>query len=416
MLDLLTVNPNNRIVSPFAAIEPPLWAGLIASNYRNQGKEVRMLDAEALDWSTEATAMEIVVQQPRQVLIVVMGNNPSVSSTPKMKATKALIEMLPQDYNIKVTGLHPSAVPYETEKELGVSVLEGKVFEGTPDMPWELLPMDKYKAHNWHCLDSSPRSPYGVVYTSLGCPFDCSFCNIHALYGNSHRVWYREPKAVVTEIDLLVNKYKVRNIKFWDELFTLNQKHIIDICNRLIKQNYNLNIWAYARVDTVGFDTLALMKQAGINWLAYGFESGSNKVLEASNKKASRQEAIKAVNMTHDAGINIIGNFMFGLPGDTEETMQETLEFAKSLDLEYANFYVARAYPGSRIYKGSKYWESYNQFGIDSDKVSKFRNKAFIEFFADPNYIHRIRAKFGKQAVRQIEDMLEFGKPVTRSS
>jgi len=411
LLDLLIVNPNNRIVSPFAGIEPPLWAGIIASYYKEQGQRVAILDAEAEDLTVEQTVEAIKNTNPRMIIIVVMGNNPSASSTPKMKVTKKLVEKIKGYYDIVVTGLHPSALPIETEMELGVPVLKGRIFEGMPNMPWELLPMDKYRAHNWHCLDGSPRNPYAVVYTSLGCPFDCSFCNIHALYDGKHKVWHRRPSKVVEEIDLLVNKYKVRNIKFWDELFTLNKEHIEDICNELIKRHYDLNIWAYARVDTVNLDMLTSMKQADINWLAYGFESGSDEVLAKSNKKASKAEAIRAVNITHDAGINIIGNFMFGLPGDTGKTMQETLDFAKGLEVEYANFYVAKAYPGSNIYKGNKDWASYSQFGEDDSKTNKFRDKAFIEFFTDRDYLDRIENRFGKQAVGHIKTMLEFGKP-----
>lgn len=416
MLDLLIVNPNNRIVSPFAAVEPPLWAGLIASHYKEQGQRVSILDAEVANLTTEQTVEAIRNTNPRMVLIVVMGNNPSVSSTPKMEVTKKLVKRIRHYYNTTVTGLHPSALPVETEMELGVPVLKGKVFGGTPDMPWELLPMDRYIAHNWHCLDGSPRSPYASVYTSLGCPFSCSFCNIHTLYGGLHQVWYRSPDAVVAEVDLLVNKYKVRNIKFWDELFTVSLKHVEAICDLIIKGGHNLNIWAYARVDTVEPIMLKKMKQAGINWLAYGFESGSNKVLKTSYKKASILQATEAANITHDAGINIIGNFIFGLPSDTEETMQETLDFAKGSGLEYANFYIAKAYPGSPIYKDNRDWAGYNQFGEDNSEVNKFRDKAFIEFFTDRGYLKRIANRFGKQAVEHIGKMLRFGKPVMRSS
>jgi len=416
LLDLLVVNPNNRIVSPFAAIEPPLWAGLIASHYKEQRQRVTVLDAEANDLTIEQTVEAISNTNPKMVLIVVMGNNPSVSSTPKMEVAKELVKRTRHYYNTAITGLHPSAIPYETEMELRIPVLKGKIFEGTPDMPWELLPMDKYRAHNWHCLDGSSRSPYAVVYTSLGCPFNCSFCNIHALYGGKHKVWYREPKAVIKEIDRLVNKYKVRNIKFWDELFTLSPDHVWNICEGLIRQKLDLNIWVYARVDCVQPGMLRQMKKAGVNWIAYGYESGNDNILKATTKKANKEQATWATKIAHDANINIIGNFMFGLPGDTEETMQGTLEFAKSLELEYANFYVAKAYPGSRIYDDNKDWASYSQFGKDRSKVNKFRDRAFIEFFTDPSYTAHIKAKFGEQAVKQIKNLLEFGKPVARSN
>ncbi len=413
---ILIVNPNNKVISPYTSVEPPLWAGLIASHYKDQGQRVGILDAEATDLTLEQTSQAIRGTNPRQIIIVVMGNNPSASSTPKMVVTKKLIDRLYGiDGKITVTGLHPSALPYETEQALGVPVLKGKIFEGAPNIPWDLLPMDKYRAHNWHCLDGSPRSPYASIYTSLGCPFDCSFCNIHALYNGKHKVWYRDPIEVIKEIDILVGKYKVRNIKFWDELFTLNPEHIKRICDLLIHRNYGLNIWAYARVDTITPDTLVRMKQAGINWLAYGFESGSSEVLGEVCKRADKQQAIDAVKWTHNAGINIIGNFIFGLPGDTEETMRETLDFAKSLEIEYPNFYVAKAYPGSKLYKDDEDWATYSQFGQDDSEANKFRDNAYIEFFSDENYQYHIMAKFGGQAVLQIKELLEFGKPVTRS-
>lgn len=416
-IDILMVNPNDGIVSPHSGIEPPLWAGLIASHYKEQGQRVQILDAEACDLTLEQTAEAIRDASPRQIIIVVMGNNPSASSTPKMIVTKKLIERLYCiDGKITVTGLHPSALPIETEMELGVPVLKGKIFDGTPNMPWELLPMDKYRAHNWHCLNGSPRSLYASIYTSLGCPFDCSFCNIHALYNGKHKVWYRDPIEVIKEIDILVGKYNIRNIKFWDELFTLNPSHTKKICDLLIHRNYGLNIWAYARVDTVAPEMLVRMKQAGINWLAYGFESGSNEVLGEVCKRADKQQAFDAVKWTHEAGINILGNFIFGLPGDTDETMRETLEFAKSLNIEYPNFYVAKGYPGSKLYKDDNNWASYSQFGQDNSKANKFRDNAYIEFFNDENYQCHIMAKFGGQAVLQIKELLEFGKPVTRGN
>ncbi len=414
MLDLLLVNPNNRIQGEFSGIEPPLWAGLIASHFRSWGDKVEILDAEALDLSVGSTVAQIKALNPKQVIIVVMGNNPSASSTPKMPVTKAIIDGLGYRMGIAVTGLHPSALPEQTKLELGVEVLKGMVFDGTPSQPWDLLPMDKYRAHNWHCLDGSPRTPYTSIYTSLGCPFTCDFCNIHALYGD-HQVRFRDPKDVIKEIDLLVNKYHVRNIKFWDELFTLDSNHVLNICNPLIDRDYDLNIWAYARVDRVNEALLNIMRKAGIRWLGYGFESANDTVLNQSHKRANRQQAIDAVSMTHRADISINGNFIFGLPGDTEETMRENLEFAKSLELEYVNFYTAMPYPGSELYKRNpvnRDWSSYSQFGTNrEDAATQFKDHAFREYFTDPGYLKRIGGKFGIQAVTHIERMLEGGKP-----
>jgi len=419
---ILLINPNNRIVSPFAAIEPPLWAGLVASYYRSQGEKVKILDAEAFDLTPEETAVQALEYHPDSAMLVVMGNNPSVSSTPKMVVAAQLTEMLRYQIPLAITGLHPSALPEETEEELGIAVVK-KPFEGLPDVAWDLLPMELYKAHVWHCLDGSIRSPYASVYTSMGCPMSCGFCNIHALYGGEHKIWYRSSADVVRELELLHKSYAVKNIKFWDELFTFNKKHVLNICDALIQRGLNLNIWAYARVDSVDKLTLSMMKSAGINWLAYGFEAGDDKVLSTNNKHASKEEAIEAVRLTHEAGINIIGNFIFNLPGDTPETMQVTLDFAKSLNIEFVNFYDFKPYPGSALYgkmadtisleggkrTGMNLWNGYNQYG----QMSGFRDYAFNEYFTDIKYLNHIKERFGAQAVNQVLDMVKYGKPMT---
>ena len=288
-IDTLLVNPNNRILSPFAAIEPPLWAGVIASNLREGGEKVAIIDAEAENLSPLETAQRIQELNPRWVIIVVMGNNPSVSSTPKMAVVKKLIPLLTcgepgrtRGIEVFLTGLHPLALKDETERELDIRVVTGETFGRTPAVAWDLLPMPLYRAHNWHCLNTT-RQPYGVIYTSLGCPFSCSFCNIHTLYP-SHSIKFRDPQEIIQEIDTLVNKYQVRNLKFWDELFTLSDKHVGVICKLLIERQYDLNIWAYARVGGVFPSSLDLMRMAGIRWLAFGFESGCDADLAMLNK------------------------------------------------------------------------------------------------------------------------------------
>lgn len=421
-IDLLLVNPNNRIIGEFSGIEPPLWAGLIASHFRKE-KSVAILDAEALNLSIPETVERIKDYNPEQILIVVMGTNPSASSTPKMPITKELINAL-GDMDIMVTGLHPSALPEQTERELGKKVLTDKLFSGTPPVAWDLLPMDKYRAHNWHCLDGSPRQPYGVIYTSLGCPFHCSFCNIHALYGK-HCIEYRPPDEVVQEIDLLITKYQIRNIKIWDELFALNQDHVITICDLIIDRGYNLNMWAYARVDTINEYMLNKMRKAGIKWVGYGIESANEIVRGGVTKKFEQARIIKAVKMAHEADINVMGNFIFGLPDDTFGTMRETLNFAKELLCEYVNFYVAMPYPGSQLYteavangtKLPKTWDAYSQYGIKTSplptlylqpkEIIKFRDNAFVEYFSNPKYISMIGRKFGGYAVTHIREMVQ---------
>jgi len=482
-LDLVLVNPGNRtqvygkLGTSLSGIEPPLWAGLIAAFVSQHGYLVKIIDAEAERWSPEYTAQVIADCNPRLTGIIVLGSNPSASSTPKMTAADEILRALKREApQIKTIlgGLHPSALPERTLREEKVDFVcqgegfytilqllkvlksgkapngykipglwytqNGKVISNPPmplvnpdELPlaaWDLLPMDKYRAHNWHCFEHiDRRQPYTIIYTSLGCPFNCSYCNIHALYNNRPGIRFRSPEKVVEEIDFLVKNYKMKNIKIIDELFALREDRVTRICDLIIQGGYDLNMWAYARVDTVNERMLKKMKQAGINWVAYGIESASRKVRQGVTKKFKQDVIARAVEMTRAAGIYIIGNFIFGLPDDDLETMQETLEMAKKFNFEYANFYVAMAYPGSPLYEDAvkqgiklpEAWHGYGQYAeetlpmptkhLSATDVLRFRDNAFKEYFSNPRYLQMVREKFGSKVVGHIEEMLKHEIP-----
>lgn len=481
-IDLLLINPNNKkavygdLALSFAACEPPLFTALLAAFIRQKGYSVKIIDADAEGWDLDDTAQKIDEFKPLLTGIGALGANPSASSTPKMEAAGKLLDIIRKNYpNIKtfLYGIHPSALPEKTLKEETVdfvccgecfySVLEllkilkskakvseynirglwykknGEVISNgwgewvdnldfLPPAAWDLLPMEKYRAHNWHCFGrQQDRQPYAVIYTSLGCPFDCDYCNIHALYTGKPKIRYRSLEKVIAEIDLLVREYKIKSLKIIDELFVLKHDRVNELCDLLIERGYNLNIWAYARVDTVNESLLTKMKQAGINWLCYGIESASKKVRDNVNKGTFGQETIKrAIAMARQAGIYVIGNFMFGLPEDNLETMQETLDLAKELQCEYVNFYVAMAYPGSRLYEDSvakniplpKTWVGYSQLSsetlpmptrfISSKEILNFRDRAFEDYYTDPQYLNMIEKIFGLSTVEHINQMLKL--------
>ncbi|MCK5343074.1 MAG: radical SAM protein, partial [Candidatus Heimdallarchaeota archaeon] len=298
---------------------------------------------------------------------------------------------------------------------------------GDLPMPaWDLLPMDKYRAHNWHCFDHiNERSPYAIIYTSLGCPFNCEYCNIHALYSGKPGIRFRSSQKVVEELDYLVKNYNIKNVKFLDELFVLNKDRLDELCDLLIQRDYDLNIWAYARIDTVDKEGLSKLRKAGIRWLCYGIEAGSKEVRVGVNKGRFDQEAIKrAVKMTQDAGIYVLGNFMFGLPDDNLETMQETLDLSKELNCDYVNFYTTMAYPGSRLYdkmveQGVELpddWRGFSQYSeqtlplptkyLSAEEVLRFRDNAFDEYYNDPGYHKLLEDKFGKETLEHVKQMV----------
>lgn len=387
--NLKIINPNHKNPSPTSAIEPPIWCAYFGGD---------IIDAEAEGLSIDETVERV---GDDGCIIVVMGANPSASSTPKMGVSLELKKRLP---NAQLFGLH-----------FGKSVPVKELARMTPN--WESIDFSKYKAHNWHCLDRD-RMNYGVIYTSFGCPFDCYYCNIHTLYKG---VTFRDSQDVIEEIGYLV-KRGVRNLKIADELFTLNESHVNEICDLLIERDYGLNIWAYARANILASPLLRKMKSAGINWLCFGFESANDKVLQGVGKKQGYWDMVFSRYDALYAGINVLGNFIFGLPDDNMETMQETLDFAKFLRCEYVNFYCAVAYPGSRLYEDTpkenlpEKWEDYDQYSpnfkplptkyLTGEQVLKFRDEAFIDYFSDEKYLNMIESKFG--ASNQIREMLSW--------
>ena len=134
-------------------------------------------------------------------------------------------------------------------------------------------------------------------------------------------------------------------------MFVLNEQHVIGICDLLIDRKYDLNIWAYGRIDTVKDRFLEKLKKAGFNWLGIGIESGSKYVRDGVSKgRFGDEEIVTVVEKIRNHGISVGANYIFGLPDDTMKSMTNTLNLAVYLNTEWANFYCAMAYPGSPLY------------------------------------------------------------------
>lgn len=478
--DLLLVTPPSRLEvyqelsNSLAAIEPPVWSGLVAEFVRARGYNVKMLDAEADGFTHQQTAEIIVRTNARLTVFVIYGQQPS-ASTQCMPGGRKVCKLVNEasDLATMVMGTHASALPQRTLNEepykyvcqgegpytvLGlVEALSGKrsigevpglwysdrglpkfnppaekirnLDEELPRQALDMLDMKKYRAHNWHCFaDLNSRNSYASLQTSLGCPYKCSFCCINAPFGGAG-IRYWSAASVIRQIDEMVNKYGVRNIKIPDEMFVLNRRHVLDICDGIIERGYDLNIWAYARIDTVRDEFLEKLKKAGFNWLGIGIESGSKHVRDGVEKgRFGEAEIVQTVKKIREHGIYVGANYIFGLPDDTHETMRQTLDLALHLNTEWANFYCAMAYPGSALYriakekrwtlpddKGGPGWIGYSQHALDTlplptetleySGVLDFRDRAFNEYFTNPSYLSMLRGKFGEQVVEHVTDM-----------
>jgi len=192
------------------------------------------------------------------------------------------------------------------------------------------------------------------------------------------------------------------------------------ICDLIISRGYKLNMWAYARVDTLSDEMLDKFKQAGINWLGLGIESANERVRNDAQKGYRQEHLFKAVSCIKAKQINIGGNFIFGLPEDDHQTMQETLDLALEILPEFGNFYSAMAYPGSKLYDLAlrqgwplpPTWSGYSQYAVDTlpvptkyltgAEVLRFRDHAFIAYNTNKKYLDMMVAKFGKATIDDI--------------
>ena len=485
-LDLLLVNPGGRtsvyqgLGSQLTAVEPPVWAGLIATFARGRGYTVDILDANALNLAPEDIAQRVGHAAPRLCAVVVYGHQPSASTQvmPAAGAACTAIKDISPQTKVLLVGGHVASLPERTlaeetvdfvctgegpytitdllralrdgaqtyENVRGLFYADGNTLRRTHPAPlvrnldaemagvaWDLLPMDRYRAHNWECFGGLDRQPYAALYTSLGCPYKCSFCCIQSPFkegereagfspsANTYRRWSTE--SVLAQIETLVTKFGVRNFKFADEMFVLNQKHVESICDGIIERDYDLNIWAYARVDSVKAGMVDKLKRAGINWLALGIEAANERVRDNVQKGFGQEDIFRTVRVLRESGINVIANYIFGLPEDDLGSMQETLDLAGELNCEFANFYCAMAYPGSELYREAARegwdlpgaWSGYSQHGIDTKplptkhltagQVLRFRDDAFHAYFTNPAYLDMVRAKFGEETVAEIREM-----------
>ena len=207
-------------------------------------------------------------------------------------------------------------------------------------------------------------------------------------------------------------------------MFLLNPKYYISLCEKLAKLNKNddFRFWAYSRVDTVKRpEILSLVRKAGIKWLCLGIESGNKKIrLEISKGKFEDVDIREVIKMSHDNGVEIIGNYLFGLTGDTKESMQKTLDLSLELCTVAWNAYAVMALPGSSLYRkalnsGHKLPSSYEGYSfhaydtlplptdtLSPGEILKFRDEAFHIYHTNTKFLDKVRDRYGEIAVNNI--------------
>lgn len=433
---------------------PNLGLAYMAATLREKNHDVEILDTSVLNMSVQDIRRYLSRKKYDLIgtsLYTIMYN--------RFKETLEQIGPLIKDKNIPliVGGPHPSIFPRETlnenpeisyiiigegentiveltdaiegskdpKKVKGIAYKKKNKIIVTPprpliknidDLPFparDLLSMDKYEP----APTTYRRTPLLHMITTRGCPFNCIYCS-KAIFGKIYR--FHSPERIVEEMKYLIKKYNAREIFFLDDLFTLNKQWANDVCNKIKGEGLNKKVvWSCSsRVNNVDRALLQNMKEAGCWQIHFGVESGSQRLLDYIKKDITLDQCRTAIRLCKEVGIQTRAYFMIGLPTETKEECEKTIEFAKELDPDYVKFSLTTPYPGTELYEiakkdgslKSKDWTTYKSMGgFTEDKrpyvpkgrteedLKYYHKKAFKDFYLRPRIIlrelSRIRTK-----------------------
>jgi len=222
------------------------------------------------------------------------------------------------------------------------------------------------------------------------------------MYGRKFRK--RSPENVVDEVQNVVDEYGVDEIYFDDDCLTLDRNRLIEICKEIVRRDIKVKWMCQARVNNMDHEILEAMKKAGCHYIKYGVESGSQKMLDFMKKGITLDSVRKAFKLTRKVGIKTQAFFILGLPWETPETVKKTIEFAKEIKPDSAQFAVVVPHPGTELYdlcleKGWLNYESWDDFdcrralieteNLSAEDVQRYRTQAYREFYIRPSYILR---------------------------
>ena len=288
------------------------------------------------------------------------------------------------------------------------------LIENLDDIPFparELLPMEVYYAPP--TKRETVRKNANII-SSRGCPYNCTYCMAKTVWGRRTR--FRSVKNVIEEIRHCIDRYGIGEFNFNDELFTCQRERTIEFCKEVLENNLDISFVCSLRVNHVWKDVVGWLKIAGCKKVMFGFESGSQIILDKIQKGATIRQAEEAVALVKKLGIKTSGSFMIGNIGETEETIKETISFAKKLNVDTVSFYVASPYPGTKFYEEAKpYFRpniSWSDFaligteplldlpGLSHQQIAYWYKRAYREYY--------IRLDFIKERLKRIRSWIDI--------
>ena len=416
-------------------ITPPLGLGYLSSYLNKYGIETVIIDGLKEGLNARRIIKKILELKPDAVGITCI--------TAFYKEVVLISRELKKNKIITIIGgQHPTFLPYQTLIESQADYVvcgEGEIplldlvrnnlrndniqgvysLENLKDEREEKIKalvvekLDELPFPDWAQMNPKdyPRAPHGafikgfpvgVIVTSRGCPYECTFCATPKFC--DRKIRFRTPENVLAEIEYLIKVFQVKEIHFEDDNFTLNPDNVKKLCRLLIEKNIKIN-WACPngiRADNISPELIQLMKESGCYYLAYGVESTNLRILENIKKRESFETIKRAIDMTEKAGISAQGFFIFGLPGETVATIEENIEFALRSGLSRAQFIILDVLPGSELWdtlrgKFIPNWEkeSYREpewlpEGITREQLMEAQSRAFRKFYLRPGIFFKL--------------------------
>lgn len=440
-LDKYSKSSRSPAVTKSGTIYFPLWLSYATGVLDKKGHELKIIDAPAKCLSKKDTLRQIKQFHPQ--LVVIDTSTPSIHND--LDFTKQIKKMLP-DIKTCLVGTHVSATVSEILPEksdyvdfiarheydytlpevaeaiegkralsdiLGISYCENGVLKENPNRPYienlDELPFvsEVYKKyldiHDYFYAHVS--FPTVSIFSSRGCPSKCFYCMYsQVMFGKAYRK--RSAENLFNEVVYITKNFPdVKEILIDDDNFSVDQKNVRKFCKLMIDNKIRIKWIVECRVN-LKYETMVLMKKAGCKLVVVGYESGSQKVLNGMHKGITLEQSIKFNDAAKKAGMRVHGCFMVGNPGETKETMMETLNFAKSLRMDTAQFFPLIVYPGTEAWTWAKrnnyiQAKSYDEWltrdglhncvlstpEVSSQQLVEFCNYARKKFYLRPRYI-----------------------------
>lgn len=390
-----------------ATIYPPLGIAYLASVVEAQGVEAEIIDANVLRLPNDVVFEQIEKFNPDLVAISVN----IVTSRAGVELSKAVKNKLKK--MVVLGGPHATASPENILLESGADCVvrqEGEAtiadiidrngaFEGISGVTYMkdgviisnadralIDDLDTIPFPAYHLLpelknyrSKARKFPVGAIISSRGCPYQCIYCN-KSIFGLKFRS--RSPENVLAEIELLVDKYGVRQIDILDDNFTLKIENAEKIFDLIIEKKMEIviNFQNGVRADRLTRSLVKKMRRAGVVKVGLGIESGSTRMLKVMKKSLDLSKVLKAIEWFRDEGIVVTGFFMIGLPGEDEASMRKTIDFAKKANPHLANFSIVVPLPGTELYEMVRKREGFTK-SIDSGLETGFLSSSFYYRF-----------------------------------